>query len=212
MQNNIFLKQIPLGPMKNLSYFIGDKNSKKIAIVDPAWNVPSLIKEANDENLNIIGILLTHGHEDHVNGVEELLQTYNVPVYISEPDARFFRLNYETIHKTKDKEEIAIGDIKIKYLLTPGHTPGSQCFHIDNILITGDVLFVNGCGRCDLPGGNAETMYDTLFNKILKLPDSTIIYPGHQYHPLISDTLENQKRTNPFLLSCTKKEFLQSRI
>ncbi|HQO59125.1 MAG TPA: MBL fold metallo-hydrolase, partial [Candidatus Omnitrophota bacterium] len=107
-----------------------------------------------------------------------------------------------------DGERYSLGDVTLEFRHTPGHTPGSQCFLTAGRLLTGDTLFFEGCGRCDLPGGNARRMYDSLYNVILKLPESTLIYPGHDYGDASSATLGEQKQTNPYLRCRSPEEFL----
>jgi glyoxylase-like metal-dependent hydrolase (beta-lactamase superfamily II) len=138
-------------------------------------------------------ILMTHGHFDHTNGVEGLLKHLDIPVYINKHEADFFKFNWgnENVKKVDSGESIKLGDIEIKFIHTPGHTPGSQCFHVNNNLVAGDTLFINGCGRCDLPGSNVDEMFDTIYNKLMKMDNSTIIFPGHNYAEKSQDTLEN---------------------
>lgn len=210
---NLILKQVEVGSMGNFSYFIGDAETKKVAIVDPAWDVDYLCAKAEKDQLVISSILLTHGHPDHVNGLDDLLSRYDVlPVFISKHEPPFYMPRHENVHETDNGQIIKIGNIDIECILTPGHTPGSQCFKHKNILITGDALFIDGCGRCDLPGGDAKEMYNTLYNIIMKLPDDTVIYSGHNYGPTPIATLESQKETNPYLQCTNLEEFLQERM
>ena len=103
-----------------------------------------------------------------------------------------------------------MGNISFDILHTPGHTPGCLCFLAQGQLISGDTLFIDGCGSCDLPGGDAKTMYNSLYNILMKLPDETIVYPGHNYGPLPTDTIGGQKQTNPYLQCNNLKEFLSN--
>ena len=110
-----------------------------------------------------------------------------------------------------------MGSIEIELIHTPGHTPGSQCFSVKSnhdapLLVAGDTLFINGCGRCDLPGGNVDQMFDTIYNKLMKMPSETVIFPGHNYAEKVSDTLENQKKTNPFMQYENLMSFVQRRL
>jgi len=199
--NNLILHQMEIGPMENFVYFIGDKDAKEVVVIDPAWDVKALLEQASKDSLLIKGALVTHGHFDHTNGVEELLKTLDIPVYINEHEADFFKFNWgkENVKKTKSGDKLKVGNIEIEFVHTPGHTPGSQCFLIHNHLVSGDTLFINGCGRCDLPGGNVEQMFDTIYNKLMKMSDDTLIFPGHNYADKKSDELKNQKKTNPFM-------------
>ncbi len=208
----VILQQMQLGPLQNFLYFLGDAATKEIAIIDPAWDVNFLRKKAQTQGFQITMVLLTHGHPDHVNGLEEFLLTYDVPVYISQHEALFFKPKCKNLKEISSQQKLKIGKIEIECLHTPGHSPGCQCFLIGNQLISGDTIFIDGCGRCDLPGSDPKQMYDSLYNKIMKLPDSTVIYPGHNYGPIEYDTLAHQKQTNPYLQCHNLQEFLEERM
>ncbi len=201
-----------IGPADNYIYFIGDAQTKEIAVVDPAWDVNLICSEAEKEGLTIVAIILTHGHMDHVNGLDEILSKHDVPAYISKHEADFYKPQHKNMIEVENHEKIKIGNIEIECILTPGHTPGGHCLKYKNVLITGDTLFIDGCGRCDLPGGDARKMYDTLYNIIMRMPDETVLYTGHKYGPSSVATLESQKKTNPYLLCSSKKEFLEQRM
>jgi len=196
---NLFLKALPIGPMLNLAYFIGDTKTREIAVVDPGWDVPHILAEAKRQDLKITCVLLTHGHYDHVDGVNELVRALDIPVYISEKEIQLYLPSCAHLQRTKHRQKIAIGAIALECLHTPGHSPGCQCFYIKGHLITGDTLFVGGCGRCDLPGGSEEVLLKSMQEVIQSLPDDTIIYPGHAYGPLTS-TLQKERKRNPYLL------------
>ncbi len=208
----IIVQQFEIGPLNNFIYFLGDAKTKKIAVIDPAWDVPFLRKQAQKQGFEITLILLTHGHPDHVNGLNEILSSFPVPVYISQKEAAMFKPKCQGLKEIAPNEKIKIGNIEIECLHTPGHSPGCQCFLVGNQMISGDTLFVDGCGRCDLPGSDPRQMYDSLYNKIMKLPDSLIFYPGHNYGPTKHDTIANQKRTNPYLQCASLEEFLGERM
>jgi glyoxylase-like metal-dependent hydrolase (beta-lactamase superfamily II) len=208
----LILKQMELGPMENFQYFLGDARSKEIAVVDPAWDVDYLCGEAEKNGYRVSLILLTHGHPDHVNGLKEILARHDVPAYISRHEASFLKPKHKNIVEVEDRQKIRIGGIEIECLLTPGHTPGCQCFKYKDVLISGDTLFIDGCGRCDLPGSDPQQMYHSLYNVISRLPDDTVIYPGHNYGPAPSATLGSQKKTNPYLTCAGIEEFLSERM
>ena len=212
MPSELILKQFELGPMQNFQYFLGDAKTKEIAVVDPAWDVDALCSFAKENNYKITNILLTHGHPDHVNGVEELLSRHNVPVYISKHELNVLKPRHKNLIEVEDRAKLKVGQIEFECLLTPGHSPGCHCFLYRNVLISGDTLFIDGCGRCDLPGGNPKIMFQSLYNVISKLPDETIIFPGHNYGPTPSATLASQKKTNPYLQAKNIEEFLFSRM
>lgn len=209
---NLFIEQIELGPMNNYIYMIGDSSTQEVMIVDPAWDVATLKRLLKDNDLHLQGLLITHGHPDHTNGIQGMLDDYDVPVYVARDEAFFYKPIGENVRDITPGQQLTLGNITIDCIHTPGHTPGSQCFKIDHHLIAGDTLFLDGCGRCDLPGGDAATLYDSLYNTILKMPNSTILYPGHNYHHLHCDSLEHQKQTNPYLQCASLHDFVHHRI
>ncbi len=208
----LIIKQFEIGPLANFIYFIGDTSTKEIAVVDPAWNVPFLREEAQKLNLKIVSIFLTHGHPDHVNGLSELLKTHDVPVYISEHEAPFYKPKCKNLIEVKNHARLKIGSVEFECILAPGHTPGCQCFLSGKHLLTGDVIFVDGCGRCDLPGGDPRQMYYSLYDIIMKLPDDITIYPGHNYGATPTDTIGHQKKSNPYLQYTSVDKFLNERM
>lgn len=211
--HKVMLKQIEMGPMMNFVYLIGCKETREAAVVDPAWDVPAILDQARKDDLRITGILLTHGHPDHMNGLESLLEASDATVYVHADEqkymagvAAFFGMSIEFMSRRSknfrtvtDGEELRVGKIPLKVIHTPGHTPGSQCFLVEGNLISGDTLFVDACGRVDLPGGNPEMMWRSLTQKLCALDDATVLYPGHNYGRCPSDTMGEQKRTNPCL-------------
>ncbi len=210
--SELILKQFEIGPLNNFIYFLGDAQTKEIAVVDPAWDVPYLCKEIEKNSYKVSSIFLTHGHPDHVNGLKDILNRFDVPVYISSQEALFYKPQHKNMVEVEDHQKLKIGRIEFECILTPGHTPGCQCFKYENVLITGDTLFMDGCGRCDLPGGNAKEMYNSLYNILMKLPDSTLLYPGHNYGSASYATLAQQKKTNPYLQCKSLQEFLEERM
>ena len=212
LPKELILKQMEIGPLQNFLYFVGDAATKEIPVIDPAWDVNYLCEEAKRNKYTIKAVFLTHGHPDHVNGLAEILKRHDVPAYISKHEADFYTPQHPNIVKIEDGEPLTLGNLKFETILTPGHTPGCQCFRYKNVLITGDTLFIDGCGRCDLPGGNAKIMYDSLYNIIKKLPDDTLIFPSHNYGPLHFATLAEQKETNPYLQCDNLDQFLFERM
>lgn len=207
----LVIEQIEMGPMENYIYFIANSETKEAVVVDPAWEVDRIREVANKNGYKIKAALITHGHPDHTNGIGELLNTHDIPIYVSEHEAEFYKPVGDNIKEADANFSLELGKIKIDFVHTPGHTPGSQCFHVHGNLVAGDTLFLDGCGRCDMPGGDAEVMYDTIHHKLMKMPDSTIIYPGHNYHHLCCDSLEKQKETNPYMQCSNLQEFLARR-
>ena len=211
-KSSLVIHQYEIGPLNNFLYLIGDNSTKEMAVIDPAWDTPFLSRQAEKLGFKITKVFLTHAHPDHVNGLNKLLEIHNVPVYIAKDEPPFLRKNLKNLVDVNDKDKLSIGNISFDVLHTPGHTPGCQCFLSEGNLFCGDTLFIDGCGRCDLPGGDPSIMYESLYNIIMKLPDDTIIYSGHNYGPTITDTIGNQKQTNPYLQSRNKEEFLNNRV
>ncbi|OGR51265.1 MAG: hypothetical protein A3I11_02385 [Elusimicrobia bacterium RIFCSPLOWO2_02_FULL_39_32] len=217
--DSLYLKQIEVGPMANFVYLIGDAFTKEVLIVDPAWQIDTLFKIIHSENLKLRGALISHAHFDHTNGLSELLNLADIPIYIQKEEADFVKsvgkaeslfplLPEEHLKKVGNEEKITVGKIEITLIHTPGHTPGSQCFLIKDNLISGDTLFIRTCGRSDLPGSDPKKMYESLTQKLMKLPSKTVLYPGHNYGDLSSSTLEEEKKKNPYLLCESLETFL----
>jgi len=190
---------LELGPMANFIYVIEDRATGRAAVVDPAWEAGEILKLVRDKGLRITDILLTHSHHDHINAIEDVLAEHDAQLHLLKPEAQFWgrHLDLPTLHHGGDR--IALGETEIQVLHTPGHTPGSACYRLGGDLITGDTLFVFGCGRCDLAGGDPEQMYDTLRRLATGLPAGTVIHPGHNYAEKPTSTLAEQKAGNPFL-------------
>lgn len=203
---------LELGPMDNLIYLIEDKATKKTAVVDPAWDVPSIINTAQQHDLIIDKILLTHCHHDHINGIEELLEYKECDIHIIKEEYEFWQKSYKPSQLHYGGDTFLLGETEIKVLHTPGHTVGSACYQFGNELITGDTLFVYGCGHCKLAGADPETLYQTLKNMKQRLDPNRIILPGHHYADNKTSTINEQLEGNPFLQFDTKKDFINYRI
>ena len=213
MADGIFVHQVLLGPWDNFIYFIGDRPSRKVAVVDPAWHAPTLLAEAERLDVEIAAILCTHSHFDHVNAVEALLETLDVPVHMLAPEVEFSGFRCENLKVSKPGDSVRLGEhLEITMMHTPGHTPGSCSYRLRDGIVTGDTLFVNGCGRCDFVGGDPQTMYATLKSLVDKLPADTIMYPGHDYGPTPTAALDAQLRENPYLAHATVADFVAHRM
>ncbi len=203
---------LELGPMENFIYLIEDVATGQAAVVDPAWDVEAIIRKANELDINITDILLTHSHHDHINGIEGILNNRPARIHLLKPEYEFWshQLDKPVLHHGGDL--IRIGDSEIKMLHTPGHTPGSACYQLGNELITGDTLFIYGCGRCDLHGGNPQQMFETLKSMKEKLAADMVIHPGHNYAEAETTTLAEQIEGNPFLHFDNEAEFVNYRM
>jgi len=179
--------------MVNFVYLIGDRASGEAVVVDPAYGVDELVEMAGHDGMRITGALATHHHPDHVGGsmagysiegVARLLELADARIHVNRNEATWV----QRVTGASDSDLVAhdsgdvleIGSVPVTFLHTPGHTPGSQCFMVDGMLVSGDTLFIEGCGRTDLPGGDAEAMYESL-QRLASLPDETVVYPGHRY-------------------------------
>jgi len=199
--------------MANFCYLVGDKASKTCALIDPAFETDRILAEADHLGFRATHIINTHGHSDHTAGNEAIKAATGAKLLIHELDAN--RLG-KVVHKTfsrilggkgspvpdallKDDDLIQIGDgINLRVVHTPGHTPGSMCLYADGHIFTGDTLFVGAVGRTDLPGGSSKQLLTSIKEKIYSLPGSTIVWPGHDYGPYPSSTIEQERHTNPF--------------
>lgn len=200
------------GDMSNYSYLVIDKKTKKGAVIDPSWEVEKIVREVNKYNVNIEKILITHCHNDHVNSVDELVRRYNSDVYISKKESDFYDYKNKNLVCINNKDVINLGYTKINCILTPGHTKGGMCFLIEDEIFTGDTLFIEACGRCDLYGGNAEELFESI--KFIKenIPQSTIIHPGHPYGTGKNVTLSELNKRNPYYTISDKEEFIKFRM
>lgn len=208
---NFYLKQLEVGPMENFIYLIGDHEKKECVMVDPAWEVDRVLKAAELDDMKVIGALVTHGHYDHVNGLEALLAKINGNIYVNKNEASFLKNVQSALKPVDSGDKLKVGNITITFIHTPGHTPGSQCFLVENNLVSGDTLFINACGRCDLPGGNPSQMYESL-QRLGRLPEETILLPGHNYAAVPTSTIGQEKRQNPYYQAHSLEEFLHERM
>ncbi len=189
-----FATSVPFaGQMQNFAYIIGDREAGEALLVDPAWGVRDLVDIATADGLTVTGALVTHYHPDHVGGdlfgmriegLPTLMEVAPCKVHVHRYEAAGVRLvtglSDSDLVKHDSNDKVKIGGVEIELLHTPGHTPGSICFKLDQAIVAGDTLFLQGCGRVDLPGGDAEQMFQSL-QKLKGLPDDTVLYPGHAY-------------------------------
>lgn len=194
----IELRQLQLGPMANFVYLLADPRTKECAVVDPAWDVPAILKAVDAEGWKLRGMLVTHNHPDHTNGIGALLREADVPVFVHEADAYALKEHGGAVKSVRGGDTWTVGGLTVSFLHTPGHTHGSQCFQVFDRLLTGDTLFIKGCGRVDLPNSDPERMYASL-RRISTLPDETLLLPGHDYGDKPCAPLKEEKALNPYL-------------
>ncbi|MFH1858348.1 MAG: MBL fold metallo-hydrolase [Candidatus Omnitrophota bacterium] len=201
------MKQLELGLLQNFVYLVGCPQTKEAAVVDPGWDLGKILAEAKRDGMKITTILVTHAHFDHVNALEGLLEKTDAKVYVQKEEVPFLKISKTELRPVSNGERIRIGQLDVECIHTPGHTPGSQCFHVQGNLISGDTLFINACGRTDLPGGDPEKLHRSL-SRLSQLPDETILYPGHNYAAKPTSTIGEEKKNNPFLLCDSLDTFL----
>jgi len=212
---NLYLRQLLLGPMENFVYLVGSPNDKEVAVVDPAWDVEAIQQAAAKDGKTISCAIVSHSHMDHINALPELLRAHDVPVYAQKDEVEFsneLRRISDAVKPVSPGDEISVGSLRLKALHTPGHTPGSQCLYFQDALVSGDTLFIEACGRCDLRGGDPEAMYRSLSQVLLKLPDQTQLFPGHDYSDVPTSSLAEAKTRNPYLRFADLQSFIGYRM
>ena len=205
---SLYFKQLELGPMQNFVYLVGDPATRSAAVIDPGWEAEKIVSALDEDGFLLSQVLLTHSHFDHCSAVRELLSIGDAPVYIHEDEASSLEAKPQDLRTFKDKDCIKIGNLEAKVIHTPGHTPGSSCFLIQDRLFTGDTLFVGACGRSDLPGGDSRKLFDSLNNVLARLDEKIQVYPSHNYGATPSSTIAQEKKNNPFLQIGKIEEFL----
>jgi len=219
---SLYFKQLQLGPMQNFVYLVGDTVTRRAAVIDAAWDIDRIIDVAAQDDMQLTAALVTHFHPDHLGGnmmghrivgAADLLER-NVPlkVYLHKTEAPY--ANQIAGHSDSDivavesGDEVKLGELPVTFIHTPGHTPGSQCFLVGGCLVSGDTLFIGSCGRVDLPGSDPSQLYDSLVNKLKRLPDDTVLYPGHDYADRPSSTIGEEKRRNMYMRFDRLEDFL----
>ena len=208
MASSWHLKQLELGPMQNFVYLLGDPATREAAVIDPAWDVDAILAAARQDDYTIRHIFVTHTHFDHVNGVAPLVEQTDAQVHVHPTEASQLRLEPGALARVTSGDQVQVGRLPVTCIHTPGHTPGSQCFFVDGRLLSGDTLFIQGCGRCDLPGGDPEEMYRSLTERLGRLDDRTLLYPGHNYADAPTSTLGEERQANPSLQFASLRDFL----
>lgn len=208
----MFLKQVEVSPMVVFAYIVGDPASGKALVIDPADDVDYLIGLAQDNGMHIDYIVNTHGHVDHISGNKEMKDKTGAAIIIHELDApmlgntppamlrMFGAVDSPPADLTvKDGDAITVGDVSLRVIHTPGHTPGGMVLYADGCVFTGDTLFVEAVGRTDLPGGSWPVMHRSIKEKIFTLPDETKVLPGHNYGRMPTSTIGHEKKYNPYI-------------
>ncbi len=225
-EGDLYFVQLPVGEMANLAYLVGSRSSRECWVVDPAWSVDALLDRAEADGMRVVGALVTHYHQDHVGGsifgmeiegLPRLLERQPAKIHVNAHEADGLRkvtgVSESDLVRQEGGDTLETGDIRVRLVHTPGHTPGSQCFLVEERsrpgrLVSGDTLFLGSCGRVDLPGGDPEALYESLHRRLARLPDETLLFPGHLYAADPSSTMGEQKRTNPYLRVTRLEDFL----
>jgi glyoxylase-like metal-dependent hydrolase (beta-lactamase superfamily II) len=197
--------------MVNFVYLIGDRETGDAVAVDPAYGVRELVELLGEDGLRLTGVLATHWHPDHIGGdlmgygIEGIRELLGVPdvearVHVQDEEAEWVKRASGAAEgdlvRHRSGDVVDVGAIPVRLLHTPGHTPGSQCFVVDGKLVAGDTLFLEGCGRTDLPGGDPDQMYESLTQRLAAIPDDTVLYPGHRYSPEPAATMGETRQRN----------------
>jgi glyoxylase-like metal-dependent hydrolase (beta-lactamase superfamily II) len=208
--------------MANFVYLIGDRESGETLAVDPAYAVGELLDLAAADGMKLTGVLATHYHPDHVGGdlmglpvegVADLLEKQGVKIHAQRAEAPWIKrvtgVSDSDLELHDSGDVVEVGKVRVELIHTPGHTPGSQCFLVENRVISGDTLFLEGCGRTDLPGGNPAEMYRSLTERLAKIPDDAMLFPGHLYSKEPSATMGDTRRLNFVLKPRSIDEWLR---
>lgn len=206
--------------MVNFVYAIGDRTTGECVLVDPAYAVDDLVDAVEADGMTVGGVLATHYHQDHVGGsmmghtiegVSRLLERVSVPVHVQAAEApwvsRSTGIAESELAAHASGDTIQVGSVAVELVHTPGHTPGSQCILVDGKLVSGDTLFLEGCGRTDLPGSDVEQMYESL-QRLAALPPDTIVFPGHRYSMPSSASMEAIRESNYVFRPRSKDQWL----
>lgn len=208
----MIIRQFEVGNYMVFSYIIGDEETGKALVIDPADDVQRLIDFAHQHGAEVTYILNTHAHIDHVMGNEEMVRLTGAKIIIHEADS--YPLSHPSSELlslfqaepsppadilVKDGDTIWVGKLGLKVIHTPGHSPGSISLCLDDMVFTGDTLFVGSVGRTDLQGGSWDTLESSIRHRLFTLPDDTVVLPGHNYGPAPTSTIRQEKLTNPYL-------------
>jgi hydroxyacylglutathione hydrolase len=208
----MFIEQRQVGQMAVFAYLVGDEESGEALVIDPADDTAGIIAAAQQKKVKIKYIVNTHGHVDHIGGNADMKRDTGAAIIIHEDDApmltdtpaamlRMFgaKASPPADRTVADGDLITVGDVTLRVIHTPGHSPGSMVLYCDGYAFTGDTLFVEAVGRTDLPGGSGEVMFASIQSKLCTLPDETVVLPGHNYGSAPTSTIGHEKRFNPFL-------------
>ncbi|MGB8179556.1 MAG: MBL fold metallo-hydrolase [Acidimicrobiales bacterium] len=233
MNENLYFRQLLSGrdfavgdavalSMRNFTYALGDRRSGEAVLVDPAYRPRELVDMLSADGMTLVGAVATHYHPDHIggtligeqhlSGIVELLEIQSVPIHVHAEEVSWVLartgVDASALLTHQDGEVLTAGGIEITLLHTPGHTPGSQCLLVEGCLLSGDTLFIDGCGRTDFPGGNPEELYWTLSERLARVSDETVLYPGHLYSREASLSMGEVRERNPVFSATSLEQWL----
>jgi glyoxylase-like metal-dependent hydrolase (beta-lactamase superfamily II) len=233
MNENFYFRQLLSGrdfavgdavalSMRNFTYAVGDRRTGEAVLVDPAYRPKELLDALGADGMTLVGAIATHYHPDHIggtfigeqhlSGIVELVEMCDVPVHVHADEVSWILertgVNASALLAHHDGEVVNVGAIEVTLLHTPGHTPGSQCLLVEGCLLSGDTLFIDGCGRTDFPGGDAEELYWTLSERLAPVSDETVLYPGHLYSKEASLSMGDVRARNPVFTPSSLEQWL----
>jgi glyoxylase-like metal-dependent hydrolase (beta-lactamase superfamily II) len=233
MNENLYFRQLLSGrdfavgdavalSMRNFTYALGDRRTGEAVLVDPAYRPQELLDVLSADEMTLVGAVATHYHPDHIggtligeqhlSGIVELVEISDVPVHVQADEVSWVLertgVDSRALLSHQDGEVLNVGGVEITLLHTPGHTPGSQCLLVDDRLLSGDTLFIDGCGRTDFPGGDAEELYWTLSERLAQVSDDTVLYPGHLYSREASLPMGEVRARNPVFSARSLEQWL----
>ncbi len=209
--------------MVNFVYAVGDRATGEAALIDPAYDIDGILAILDGDGMRCTSVLATHCHPDHIGGelmgmrfegVTDLLERIDVPIHVQSDEAEHVctvtGLTDAALVSHRSGDVVSVGAVDIELIHTPGHTPGSQCFLVDSRLVAGDTLFLDGCGRMDLPGSDPEQMYESITTRLAHIPDEAVLYPGHRYSVESSATMGITRERNVVYRPASKEQWMMA--
>ncbi len=233
MNDDVYFRQLLAGrdfavgdavalSMRNFAYAIGDSHSGEALLVDPAYRPQELLDTLEADGMRLVGAVATHYHPDHIGGsligrqhvagIVELRELAGVPIHVNEHEVSWIvertGIDEAALVTHEDRDRLNVGEVQVTLLHTPGHTPGSQCLLVGGGLLSGDTLFIDGCGRTDFPGGDTRELFISLSERLATVSDDTVLYPGHLYSPEGSLPMGVVRERNPVLSVASLEQWL----